>query len=201
MGKMDIYNAVKHVPKEAKKPITGGRLNGMTDISPMWRIKILTELFGACGDGWKYEITKQWTENVCDSQVAAFCNVNLYVKTDSGWSEPIPGTGGNMLVVKERAGLRADDECFKKALTEALSVACKALGVGADVYWDKDSKYTSQSAEYKCCDCGKAFESTTTAKGAKLTAYDVFSMSQKMNTDGKARCSACMEKAGTKKNS
>ena len=29
------------------------------------------------------------------------------------------------------------------ALTDAISVSCKALGVGADVYWDKDdTKYT-----------------------------------------------------------
>lgn len=30
------------------------------------------------------------------------------------------------------------------ALTDAISVACKALGIGADVYWDKDStKYNN----------------------------------------------------------
>lgn len=213
MGNMDIYNAVRSVPAEAKKKITGGRLNGMTDISPMWRIKVLTEVFGVCGTGWKYEITKQWSEMVCDEQVAVFCNINLYIKTDAGWSEPIPGTGGSMMVTKERAGLRASDECYKMALTDAISVACKALGVGADVYWDKDSKYTSpssgyqdnsnmgarKSTEYKCCDCGKDFEGTMTAKGAQLTAFDVFNLSKKMNTDGKARCSACMDKAGTKK--
>ena len=34
------------------------------------------------------------------------------------------------------------DECFKMALTDALSVACKSLGVAADVYFEKDrSKY------------------------------------------------------------
>ena len=35
-----------------------------------------------------------------------------------------------------------NDECFKMALTDAISVSCKALGVGADVYWNKDrTKY------------------------------------------------------------
>lgn len=51
---MRIYNAVREVPKEAQKPITAGRLKGMTDINPMWRIKKLTELFGPCGVGWCY---------------------------------------------------------------------------------------------------------------------------------------------------
>ena len=57
MGNLDIYEAVRAVPEEAQKPIKGGRLSGMTDISPMWRIKKLTELFGPCGIGWWYTIT------------------------------------------------------------------------------------------------------------------------------------------------
>ena len=53
MGNMDIYNAVSTVPGSAQKRITGGRLNGMTDINPIWRIRELTELFGPCAIGWK----------------------------------------------------------------------------------------------------------------------------------------------------
>ena len=46
MGNLDLYNRVRIVPEEAKKPIKGGRLNGMTDINPMWRIKVLTSEYG-----------------------------------------------------------------------------------------------------------------------------------------------------------
>jgi hypothetical protein len=47
-----------------------------------------------------------------------------------------------MFVASEKSGLYTSDECFKMALTDALSVACKALGIGADVYWDRDpNKY------------------------------------------------------------
>lgn len=49
---MEIYNKARVVPGEAKKPIQAGRLKGMTDINPMYRIKTLTELFGPCGVGW-----------------------------------------------------------------------------------------------------------------------------------------------------
>ena len=49
--KLSIYNQCKTVPDEAKKEIKGGRLKGMTDINPMWRIKKLTEMFGPCGIG------------------------------------------------------------------------------------------------------------------------------------------------------
>ena len=56
MEHMELYNSWRQVPKEAQKAITGGRLNGMTDINPMWRIQCLTERFGPCGMGWKYII-------------------------------------------------------------------------------------------------------------------------------------------------
>ncbi len=48
---MRIYDAVRSVPPEAIKPITAGRLKGKSDINPMWRIKVLTEQFGPCGEG------------------------------------------------------------------------------------------------------------------------------------------------------
>ena len=43
MENMKIYEAVRKVPDSAKKNISAGRLKGMTDINPMWRIKALTE--------------------------------------------------------------------------------------------------------------------------------------------------------------
>ena len=39
----------------------------------------------------------------------------------------------------ESKGLYTSDECFKMALTDAISVSCKALGFAADVYWNSDS--------------------------------------------------------------
>lgn len=139
-----IYEQVRKVPETAQKKITGGRLNGMTDINPMWRIKTLTEVYGPCGIGWYTEIKDQRLERGSNDSVAAFVTIDLYVKDNGEWSKPIPGTGGSMFVAKEHSGLYTDDECFKKAYTDALSVACKALGIGADVYWEKDrTKYDS----------------------------------------------------------
>lgn len=148
MENLYIYEKVRAVPKEAKKPIAGGKLIGKTDINPMWRIKTLTELFGACGIGWKSEITKKEVIPAARGEVAAFVDINLYIKVGDTWSEAIAGTGGSMLVKTENKMLVSNDEAFKMAYTDALSVACKALGVGADVYWDKDStKYDESPAE------------------------------------------------------
>ena len=53
--------------------------------------------------------------------------------------------------------------------------------------------------EYKCCDCGKEFQAFTDKNGKTWSAGQVYHMSESNNTDGKARCSACMKKAGTQK--
>jgi len=142
MENLKLYETLKTVPEEAKKKIMGGRLVGMSDINPMWRIKKLTEEFGICGFGWKYIITKQWIEIGGKEEKAAFVNIDLFIKQESIWSEAIPGTGGSSFIAAEKNGLYTSDECFKMALTDAISVSCKALGMGADVYFEKDrTKY------------------------------------------------------------
>lgn len=133
---LSIYNKVRSVPQTALKIIGAGRLKGMSDVNPVWRILAMTDTFGVCGIGWKYEITKQWTETFCN-EVKGFCNINLYVKVDGEWSDAIPGTGGSSFVTMERNGAYVSDEVYKMALTDALSVAMKSLGVAADIYFAK----------------------------------------------------------------
>lgn len=150
MDNLNIYNQARSVPREALKEIQAGRLKGKSDINPMWRIKKLTELFGPCGIGWKYTITKQWLERGANDEISAFVNIDLFIKVDGVWSDAIPGTGGSSFVTKEKSGLYTSDECFKMALTDAISVACKALGFAADVYWKDDStKYQSKQEQSK----------------------------------------------------
>ena len=65
--------------------------------------------------------------------MCAFCNINLFVKVEGEWSDAIPGTGGSQFVSQTRNGPQVSDECWKMAYTDAISVAAKMLGVGADV--------------------------------------------------------------------
>lgn len=168
---LELYNKVRAVPEEAKKTIGKGRLKGFTDINPMWRIKVLTEQFGPCGIGWKYEIACREFHEGANGVCAVFTDINLYVKYNGEWSEAIPGTGGATFVAKEANGLHTSDECVKMATTDALSVACKALGIGADVYWEKDSNKYDQEGEppapkFFCKECGA--EILTAKKGDKI---------------------------------
>ena len=143
MNYMDIYNRLRKVPDEAKKAIAAGRLKGFTDINPMWRIKALTEAFGPCGFGWWYKITDKRIEAYKD-EIKAFVDIELFYMVEGKVSQPVVGTGGASFVTMEKSGPYVSDECFKMALTDAISVAAKSLGVGADVYYEKDrDKYTT----------------------------------------------------------
>ena len=151
MEKMDMYNRFRSVPEGAKKPIKGGRLKGMTDINPMWRIKKLTEEFGPCGIGWYYTIDDRWVDtSMAKDEITANVIISLYYKISDEWSMPVQGIGGSMLLAMEKNGPYTNDECFKMATTDAISVACKALGIGADVYWDKDNtKFDDSKRDYE----------------------------------------------------
>lgn len=147
MDNLFYYEQAREVPDTAKKPIQGGRLSGKIDINPMWRIKKLTEMFGPCGIGWYYKSVKEWLETY-ETAVAAFVKIELYIKINDQWSMPIHGIGGNMFVEMQKGNPYVSDECYKMATTDAISVACKQLGIGANVYWEKDrTKYDTPEGQ------------------------------------------------------
>jgi len=146
MDNMEIYEKVRAVPSTALKPIKAGRLKGMSDINPMWRIKMLTELFGPVGFGWYYEILEERLEKSDNGEVKAFVKINLFINVNDKWSKPIQGVGGSSFVANESKGPYVNDECFKMAFTDALGIACKALGFAGNVYYEKDrTKYTNDT--------------------------------------------------------
>lgn len=204
MDNLQFYELSRAVPAEAKKTIAAGRLKGMTDINPMWRIKKLTELFGPCGIGWWYIIKdKRLETDEATQQIAAFVDIDLYYVVDGKTSMPIPGTGGSMFVAKESKGFYTDDECYKKALTDAISVAAKALGIGADVYWEKDrSKYGPREGDvekpaeqpmFRCAECGEVLKPYKDGNGKEVSLRKhAMSSEQKF---GKVLCLGCIRKA------
>ena len=126
------WDSWRHVAPGRLKRISGGNLNGKTDINPIWRFEALTANFGPIGFGWNYREVERWT-NECAGEVGAFVKIELRIKIDGVWSEPIEGVGGSKLCGKGH-GDGLNDEAWKMATTDAISVACKSLGMAADVY-------------------------------------------------------------------
>lgn len=147
------WDALKKPPKDALKTIKGGRLQGMTDVNPQWRYEAMTETFGPVGVGWRYEIVKLWDYPLQSGEIMCFAQVNVFIRAEkffeSEWSQAIPGIGGSKLVSREKDGLYVSDEGYKMAVTDALSVALKAVGVASEIYrgrWD-GSKYRDDTAK------------------------------------------------------
>jgi len=138
------WDKMKKPPIGALKAIGAGRLRGKTDINPQWRMQAMTETFGPCGIGWKYAVDRLWLErgaaikcsevDITEYEVAAFAQISLFIKHEGMWSDAIPGIGGSLFVEVEKKGPHNSDEAFKMAITDALSVAMKALGVAAEIY-------------------------------------------------------------------
>lgn len=147
MSNMETYKTLSTPPPDALKEITYGALKGKSDINPQWRYEALTQEFGLCGYGWKFEVVDKLTQAVpATGEVMVYVLVNLYIKQGEEWSAPIPGYGGDFLLKKDKNGLHGNDEAFKMAMTDALGTAAKMIGVAADVYRGKfngasDSKY------------------------------------------------------------
>ena len=147
MNNLDFYNSWRKAPQDALKTIQAGNLKGKSDINPQWRLQVLTERFGPVGFGWYTRIVEHWDDveeiNGATERVA-WVRLELYVKhPETGeWSSPIEGIGGSKYAGNGR-GKELNDEAFKMAETDAISVACKKLGIAADVYWNTTStKYT-----------------------------------------------------------
>ena len=145
MDNLRYYEAGRAVPQNAQKQFDNGSFSG-TDINPMWRIKKLTEMFGPAGIGWYVEVISERSE-AYDDVVMAIVDLNLYVCEGGEWSKPIFGTGGNKIrYVSSKGRLVVSDEGYKMAFTDALSIACKSLGIGADIWYANDvTKYTANS--------------------------------------------------------
>lgn len=145
-GNLDIWNKLGRTnPDHTKKFTRGGGFKG-TAIKPIYTDQKMTEVFGACGDGWGYtEPTFQLVPG-SDGQTAVYCWLSVwYRKPDGNKSEPVHGVGGDFAIKKFSSGLQTDDEAFKKAFTDALGNAMKHLGMSADVHMGlfDDNKYVA----------------------------------------------------------
>lgn len=145
---LDIWNKLgKTDPKHTKGFKRAGGFGG-TAIKPIYTIQKMTEVFGPASQGWGTDEPLFQVIPGNDGQVAVYCTVALWTGAQNGGGR-VYGVGGDMVVVKQSAGLRTDDEAFKKAFTDAVGNAMKHLGMSADVHMGlfDDSKYVREREE------------------------------------------------------
>jgi hypothetical protein len=107
----------------------------LTTIDPMWQIGKMTEVFGPCGIGWG------WTCNYTYTDSNVFAEVSVWLET------PIQNYGPVSSVQSlHKTNGKLDDECTKKAMTDALTKALSHVGVSADVFlgMHDNSKYVEK---------------------------------------------------------
>ena len=127
----------------------------LTSIDPHWQIMRMTEVFGPVGKGWSYDVKYHYTDTYVAAEVTIRWNIN------NNWLHYGPIASVQKLTVGKTN--RFDDECTKKAMTDALTKGISHLGLCADVFMGKfdDSKYVQKLEEkYSNVDKGKVKDVT-----------------------------------------
>jgi hypothetical protein len=146
MEKMTIWNAGYKVPKDAQKDFNNGRFKG-SSIEPTWRYRVLTELFGACGMGWRFV---QVNSCYSPSGNAHYCTGYIEYVTEGTLADPEARvhrtstlTGGTPVYDK------GQDETPKMSETDCISKICHHMGIAGEVYAGKfdGDKYQMPTGE------------------------------------------------------
>lgn len=157
----ELWNLVsKTDPSQTKSVSKGARK--FTAIDAYAQIKRATELFGPVGEGWGWTVKdiKFWSEGTA----ANVCIVHITLWWLPTWNEAKPNqsnpfeharrefdaVGVNVLSREPRGKdyISVDDDCAKKALTDAITKGLSYLGFNADVFFGAfdDNKYVADLA-------------------------------------------------------
>ena len=161
----------KSDPAHTKKFNRPGGFKG-TSLKPIWQIKMMTEHFGPCGEGWGIGEPKFETIH-CEKETLVYCTASIW---HGERSNIIYGVGGDKARQSRSGGDFCDDEAFKKAFTDAVGNALKYLGVGGDIHMGQhdDDKYVdAMRREFAERDAPKITESQIDDLMAQMKARRV----------------------------
>lgn len=139
-----LWNRCSTTPGEYLKDFKrAGGFQG-SSIDPVYRIRLLTEMFGPCGKGWGFVQEDQWTDGGSGAYVV-YVRGHLWYMLDGERYQTMSHTGGTNTD-------RTPDESYKMAETDALGKCCLDLGLAADVYMgvhDADKYQDNAPQAYK----------------------------------------------------
>ena len=116
------WDQLKTTDPRFTKKINKG-FGDLTTIDPMYQIMKMTEVFGPCGIGWG------WSANYTYTESNVFAEVSIWLETPVQIYGPVSSVQS-----LHKTNGKLDDECTKKAMTDALTKALSHVGVSADVF-------------------------------------------------------------------
>ena len=105
----------------------------------MYQVMMMTALYGPIGEGWKYDVNYVYQ----DTYIAAEVCLQIYSQDNNEWTHFGPIC--SVMPLLDRQG-KLDQECAKKAMTNALTKAFSHTGLNADVFMGlfDDNSYVAQ---------------------------------------------------------
>jgi len=118
-----------------------------TAVNPLYTVKRLTEMFGALGVGWGYEVLEDRfdcgsTEYDKETKESIGINSIHTIKIELWHMEgdkkaSATHYGHTPFVYRNKWGMQTDSEFAKKSLTDALNKAASMFGFNSDIYLGK----------------------------------------------------------------
>ena len=141
MSNMELWNKVCETDPAHTKKVTFGR--GFTAIDPMYQIMKATEQFGPAG--------KNWGWNIADIKFMPTDQVAILVELWFEDKENKIYQWGQCSLFTDKGKTKPDEDCMKKATTDAITKCLSYLGFNADVFLGKfdDNKYVEQMRKKK----------------------------------------------------
>lgn len=100
---------------------------------PYWITSRMTEVFGACGQGWGIEVKDQGFERIDDENTHHWALVELwYIQGDKRCASQ--QMGGTKAKYKTKNGSSYDEDAPKKSVTDAFVKCASMLGLAGDIH-------------------------------------------------------------------
>jgi len=141
MSNLDIWNNLcKSDPKYLKKVSFGSR--SFTAIDPQYQVRMMTEQFGAIGEGWGWHNNTEFVA-VSNGDSAVVANVTVWHTSHSNSFGPFTGCRKFFDAAKGRMA----EDAPKMAITDGLTKALSHIGCNADVFLGEmdGNKYAADS--------------------------------------------------------
>ena len=133
-------NLSKSDPKYLKQVSFGSR--NFTAIDPQYQVRMMTEEFGAVGEGWGWHNTTE-VVHVSNGDSAVLAHVSVWHSTPANTFGPFTGCRKFFDAAKGRMA----EDAPKMAVTDGLTKALSHLGCNADVFLGEmdGNKYAADS--------------------------------------------------------